>query len=110
LVKIQHLSKQLSEPSKKHSKELKEDRETETLLDELRNQVQTVSQQNSSLRNKVHYFKTLHEAESRKRTPYGHIPPRINSVSLFNVGQIKTTQTITQYGRNVINSNVEMSW
>lgn len=47
------------------------------MLYELRNQVQGLSHQNSSLKGKVQFFKTLHEAESRKRSPYTHIPPRV---------------------------------
>jgi hypothetical protein len=62
----------------------REEREVNSLLYELRTQVQQLSQQNTSLRGRVQFFKTLHEAEARKRTPYGHIPPRIESVYFLN--------------------------
>ncbi|KAI8911107.1 hypothetical protein EDD86DRAFT_204412 [Gorgonomyces haynaldii] len=81
LVKIQKLTKELSKERRQDGtkpKNVKEERETEDLLSEMRGQLQSLSQQNSTLRSKVHFFKTLHEAEQRKRTPYSHIPPRIN--------------------------------
>lgn len=92
LVKIEKLSKELSKERKSSGMKKKtsavEDKETEVLLDDLRYQVRNLNQQNSSLKTKVQFFKTLHgicimlnylEAESRKRTPYTHIPPRVQS-------------------------------
>lgn len=97
LVKIERLSKELSKErrsgaaknpvraaSEKDTRySVKEERELGSLLYELKSQVQQLSGQNTGLRGKVQYFKTLHQAETRKRTPYGHIPPRIESVHYF---------------------------
>lgn len=53
---------------------------TETLaLADLQTQVSQISKQNLQLKNKVQFFKSLHEAEVRKRAPYDHIPPRVNT-------------------------------
>ncbi|KAI8922697.1 hypothetical protein BC831DRAFT_474756 [Entophlyctis helioformis] len=57
----------------------RESKEQRDLIDELRSHVEQLSKNNLSLKTKLHFFKTLHEAESRKRTPYDHIPPRVDS-------------------------------
>ncbi|KAJ3127102.1 X-linked retinitis pigmentosa GTPase regulator-interacting protein 1 [Nowakowskiella sp. JEL0407] len=44
---------------------------------EMNSQIQELTKANLNLRNKVQYFKTLHEAESSKRVGYSHIPPRV---------------------------------
>ncbi|KAJ3039315.1 X-linked retinitis pigmentosa GTPase regulator-interacting protein 1 [Rhizophlyctis rosea] len=49
------------------------------LVDDLRNQMRTMSKENMQLKNKMNFFRAMHEAETRKRTAYDHIPPRINS-------------------------------
>ncbi|KAJ3295385.1 X-linked retinitis pigmentosa GTPase regulator-interacting protein 1 [Borealophlyctis nickersoniae] len=48
-------------------------------MDEFRNQMRNLTKENLQLKNKMNFFRALHEAETRKRTPYDHIPPRINS-------------------------------
>jgi hypothetical protein len=58
----------------------KEEIEAYALIDDLRAQVKDLSKSNSGLKNKLSFFKTLHEAETRKRTPYDHIPPRVVTV------------------------------
>ena len=50
------------------------------MMEDLRNQMQIMTKNNNQLKNKVQFFKSLHEAEVRKRAPYDHIPPRINTV------------------------------
>ncbi|KAJ3343666.1 X-linked retinitis pigmentosa GTPase regulator-interacting protein 1 [Entophlyctis luteolus] len=47
------------------------------LIENLRYQIKELSKENMTNRNKMQYFRTLHEAETQKRTPYDHIPPRI---------------------------------
>jgi hypothetical protein len=59
------------------------DREDGELLDDLRGHVQSLNQSNSHLKTKVQFFKTLYDSESKKKTPYMHIPPRVESVSWF---------------------------
>ena len=85
LVQIERLSKELSAQRKhvagdwKPQPPSRDDKDTRELLVDLRNQVQSLNSQNSGLKGKVQFFKTLHEAEARKRTPYTHIPPRVES-------------------------------
>ncbi|KAH9265687.1 hypothetical protein BASA83_010975 [Batrachochytrium salamandrivorans] len=55
----------------------KEERESKSLIVELRSQVEELAKSNSTLKSKLGFFKTLHESDRRKRTPYDHIPPRI---------------------------------
>jgi chromosome segregation ATPase len=55
------------------------EREVDSSVHEMRSQMAQTQKINSDLRNKVQYFKSLHEAEVRKRAPYDHIPPRINT-------------------------------
>ena len=89
LVKIQKLTSELNKQRKTKSSErvsVKEEKETNEFIDELKLQLQHLSQSNSTLKTKVHFFKTLHEAETRKRTPYSHIPPRVESVKEIHVG------------------------
>lgn len=57
----------------------RESRENNDLIEELRTHVQHLSKSNNQLKTKLYFFKTLHEAETRKRTPYDHIPPRIET-------------------------------
>ena len=61
----------------------KEEIEAYALIDDLRAQVKDLSKSNSGLKNKLNFFKTLHEAETRKRTPYDHIPPRVVTVRAY---------------------------
>ena len=63
----------------------KEEIEAYSLIDDLRAQVKELSKSNSGLKNKLSFFKTLHEAETRKRTPYDHIPPRVMTVQFILV-------------------------
>ncbi|KAJ3035798.1 Protein fantom, partial [Rhizophlyctis rosea] len=49
------------------------------MVDDLRSQMQMMSKENTQLKNKMNFFRAMHEAETRKRTAYDHIPPRINS-------------------------------
>lgn len=58
--------------------------EAYALIDDLRNQVRDLNKNNAGLKNKVNFFKALHESETRKRTPYDHIPPRIVTVWLLD--------------------------
>ncbi|KAJ3115162.1 X-linked retinitis pigmentosa GTPase regulator-interacting protein 1 [Physocladia obscura] len=51
------------------------------LIEDLRGQLKELAKENVMTRNKMQYFRTLHEAESKKRTPYDHIPPRIQAAS-----------------------------
>ncbi|KAI8809952.1 hypothetical protein BJ742DRAFT_217394 [Cladochytrium replicatum] len=53
-------------------------RDEDSFVD-LRKRFDDVAKENMLLKKKVQYFKTMHEAETRKRVPYGHIPPRINT-------------------------------
>ncbi|KAI8819442.1 uncharacterized protein EV422DRAFT_568866 [Fimicolochytrium jonesii] len=53
--------------------------EMEDLVDDLRTQMRNVAKENSQLKNKMNFFKALHEAETRKGARYDHIPPRTNS-------------------------------
>ena len=82
LTKITKLSNDLKSKNPQIvNRELKKKDEIEaySLIDDLRSQIKDLSRNNSSLKTKVSFFKALHEADSRKRTPYDHIPPRINS-------------------------------
>ncbi|ORY51426.1 hypothetical protein BCR33DRAFT_656092, partial [Rhizoclosmatium globosum] len=54
--------------------------EAYSLIEDLRDQLKELTKENTVTRNKMQYFRTLHEAESRKRTPYDHIPPRIQGI------------------------------
>nr|KAJ3422359.1 hypothetical protein HK105_000043 [Polyrhizophydium stewartii] len=58
----------------------RESKENSNLIDELRSHIEQLSKTNSSLKTKLGFFKSLHEAESRRRTPYDHIPPRVDTV------------------------------
>eukprot|EP00842_Homolaphlyctis_polyrhiza_P003914 jgi/Hompol1/4523/HPOL_003685-RA len=86
-TKVQKLSEDLSrqrviDPSQKHTiQQHREPRENRDLIDELRSQVDHLSKTNTTLKTKVQYFKTLHEAETRRRTPYDHIPPRVETIT-----------------------------
>ncbi|KAI9339337.1 hypothetical protein BDR26DRAFT_803165, partial [Obelidium mucronatum] len=60
--------------------EFKNIEEAYDLIEDLRLQLKEVTKENTVTRNKMQYFRTLHEAETRKRTPYDHIPPRIQGV------------------------------
>jgi hypothetical protein len=53
--------------------------EVDALVRDLRTQVSHLAKANASLKNKAVFFKTLHESEARKRSPYDHIPPRISN-------------------------------
>ncbi|KAI9206067.1 uncharacterized protein BJ171DRAFT_498571 [Polychytrium aggregatum] len=48
-------------------------------LEDYQSQIQDLSKANRQLRQKVQYFRSLHEAETRKRGPYDHIPPRVKT-------------------------------
>ncbi|KAJ3294871.1 Protein fantom [Rhizoclosmatium sp. JEL0117] len=61
--------------------EFKNIEEAYSLIEDLRDQLKELTKENTVTRNKMQYFRTLHEAESRKRTPYDHIPPRIQGQS-----------------------------
>ncbi|KAJ3160551.1 Protein fantom [Geranomyces variabilis] len=53
--------------------------EVDDMVDDLRQQLRALSKDNSQLKNKMNFFKSLHEAETRKGMRYDHIPPRIQS-------------------------------
>ncbi|TPX56040.1 hypothetical protein PhCBS80983_g04843 [Powellomyces hirtus] len=53
--------------------------EVDSMVADLRDQLRNLAKDNSQLKNKMNFFKSLHEAESRKGMRYDHIPPRINS-------------------------------
>ncbi|KAI9350515.1 hypothetical protein DFJ73DRAFT_832463 [Zopfochytrium polystomum] len=59
--------------------------DTNSLIDELRIQVKELTRTNAQVKAKMHYFRALHEAETRKRAPYDHIPPRINTYATIAV-------------------------
>ncbi|KAI8831918.1 hypothetical protein BJ741DRAFT_536426 [Chytriomyces cf. hyalinus JEL632] len=61
--------------------EFKNIEEAYDLIEDLRDQMKELTKENTVTRNKMQYFRTLHEAETRRRTPYDHIPPRIQGVS-----------------------------
>ncbi|KAJ3066121.1 X-linked retinitis pigmentosa GTPase regulator-interacting protein 1, partial [Quaeritorhiza haematococci] len=69
------------------------------LVDDLRSQLSEVNKANNQLRNKMNFFKSLHEAEVRKRMPYDHIPPRVQTGvqrKLYPAMTVKTkTMTVT---------------
>ncbi|KAJ8327874.1 hypothetical protein QVD99_006385 [Batrachochytrium dendrobatidis] len=72
-------------------------RDTQELVNELRKQVEYLGKNNSTLKTKLGFFKTLHEAETRKRTPYDHIPPRVVTSSRTPAGKgIRHGTTPTQ--------------
>ncbi|KAL2920290.1 hypothetical protein HK105_200363 [Polyrhizophydium stewartii] len=86
-VKVQKLSEDLSrqraaDPSARRAESVasrRESKENSNLIDELRSHIEQLSKTNSSLKTKLGFFKSLHEAESRRRTPYDHIPPRVDT-------------------------------
>ncbi|KAJ3023274.1 Protein fantom [Thoreauomyces humboldtii] len=53
--------------------------EVDDMVEDLRGQLRMLAKDNSHLKNKMNFFKSLHEAETRKGARYDHIPPRINS-------------------------------
>lgn len=57
----------------------KDERETVEMVKELQSHVQQVNHNNSQLKTKLQFFKNLYETESKKRMPYDHIPPRVES-------------------------------
>jgi chromosome segregation ATPase len=57
----------------------KDDKETVDLVKDLKQHVQQLNHNNSALRTKLQFFKTLYETESKKKTPYMHIPPRVET-------------------------------
>ncbi|TPX75087.1 hypothetical protein CcCBS67573_g03652 [Chytriomyces confervae] len=61
--------------------EFKNIEEAYDLIENLRDQMKELTKENTVTRNKMQYFRTLHEAETRRRTPYDHIPPRIQGQS-----------------------------
>ncbi|KAJ3238542.1 X-linked retinitis pigmentosa GTPase regulator-interacting protein 1 [Chytriomyces hyalinus] len=61
--------------------EFKNIEEAYDLIEDLRDQMKELTKENTITRNKMQYFRTLHEAETRRRTPYDHIPPRIQGQS-----------------------------
>ncbi|KAH9254349.1 hypothetical protein BASA81_007631 [Batrachochytrium salamandrivorans] len=84
-TKVQRLSEELShkrvtgfhQRRGEVTQNRKEERESKSLIVELRSQVEELAKSNSTLKSKLGFFKTLHESDRRKRTPYDHIPPRI---------------------------------
>ncbi|TPX30883.1 hypothetical protein SmJEL517_g05658 [Synchytrium microbalum] len=55
------------------------DQETDDLINELRSQVSELQKSNSNLKGKAQYFKSLHDADSRKNGLFDHVSPRVNS-------------------------------
>ncbi|KAJ3217378.1 Protein fantom [Clydaea vesicula] len=99
LTKVQRLSEDLRKAqstsvkdSTKGVSSKKEEIENEYAITDLKSKMHEISKQNNQLRNKVQYFKSLHEAEVRKRAPYDHIPPRIHTVYL-NYVEVEETDT-----------------
>ena len=78
---ILYLIASIGSPTSDYKPTRKEPKENLDLIDELRSQLSHVSKTNSALKTKLQFFKSLHEAESRKRAPYDYIPPRVDSVS-----------------------------
>jgi chromosome segregation ATPase len=82
LTKISKLSSDLKHShGRKDSgfKNKKEEIEVTDLIQDLKSKISDLSKNNSQLKTKVLFFKSLHEASARKRTPYDHIPPRIKN-------------------------------
>ncbi|KAJ3188686.1 Protein fantom [Gaertneriomyces sp. JEL0708] len=53
--------------------------EMNSLVDDLRERLRGATKENSQLRSKVNFFKSLHQAEARHTGRYDHIPARIDS-------------------------------
>jgi chromosome segregation ATPase len=73
MIQVQKLSNQINRGT------AKEDRETVDTVKDLKNHVQQLNHSNTALRTKLQFFKTLYESESRKKSQYMHIPPRVES-------------------------------
>jgi hypothetical protein len=82
LTKISKLSLDLKNNSGKTNsfKNKKEEIEVTEFIQELKSKISDLSKNNSQLKTKVLFFKSLHEASARRRTPYDHIPPRISFI------------------------------
>ncbi|KAI9098761.1 hypothetical protein DFS34DRAFT_618820 [Phlyctochytrium arcticum] len=73
----------------------KEMAEVDDMVADLRDQLRNVSKENSQLKTKMNFFKSLHESESRKGARYDHIPPRVNS----NARKLQPALTVRGRGR-----------
>ncbi|RKO84407.1 hypothetical protein BDK51DRAFT_30752, partial [Blyttiomyces helicus] len=81
----------------------RETAEAHSMIDSLRDQMQGLTKENAQLRNKMNYFRSLHEAETRKRMPYDYVPPRVNTVG--GVGDILAQMGISTSKRRRLTSS-----
>jgi chromosome segregation ATPase len=73
MIQIQKLNTQINRGSGR------EDKDTVDMVTDLKTHVQQLNHNNSALRTKLQFFKTLYETESRKKGQYTHIPPRVET-------------------------------
>ncbi|KAJ3384351.1 Protein fantom [Lobulomyces angularis] len=123
LTKVQRLSEDLRKAqstsvkdSTKGVSSKKEEIENEYAITDLKSKMHEISKQNNQLRNKVQYFKSLHEAEVRKRAPYDHIPPRIHTgvqrkiypgVNLKKKGKVENSYVEVEETDTALNEDIQ---
>ncbi|KAJ3103809.1 Protein fantom [Phlyctochytrium planicorne] len=92
------------------SEELMEKEEALSMIEELKAQVRDLTKQNNQIKAKAELFRSLHEAESRKKAPYDHIGPRITTglqkrkLNAGLIGKAVASQTIEHLDGDQIRS------
>ncbi len=85
MIKIQKLTNQMNKNGTGIGKwdftSEKDDKESGEFIKDLKTHIHQLNHNNSALKTKLQFFRTLYEAESKKKGAYAHIPPRVETVT-----------------------------
>ncbi|KAJ3320466.1 Protein fantom [Boothiomyces sp. JEL0866] len=98
LVKLNKLNEQINKGNPKDA----------DYISSLKEQIQSLSTNSSHLKTKLSYYKALHESETRKRTAYSHIPPRVET-SKKTIAEIESYSNEIEVQKETIQELQEMT-